>query len=483
MDTLTHPKTPEQEAILAAATGTKDNLLLQAYAGTGKTSTLEMIEHAIDARPVLYLCFNKKIAEDAAKRMLSTTTVRTFNSMGHRVWAKSTGKNLTLDSKKSQTILRGIIDEIKDKSAKNEIWACFWDIVGGIALAKALGYVPDGKFPHAQRLCTRASFHSSLDEEPDDLTSDLIDTVLLQSITAAYTGLIDYNDQVYMPAVFGGTFPRFPIVMVDEAQDLSPANHAMLTRLVKGRIIAVGDPFQAIYQFRGAMANGMGNILSQYGCGVHDLSVSFRCPSEIVKHVQWRVPGFRWSREGGSVECPVSADGNSISDSSTILCRNNSPLFKLALHLLSHGRGVSVAGSDIGPKLIGLMKKLGPEELNRTATLSAIEDWKAERLDKGSSSAEDLAACMVVFANAGDSLGQAIRYAEHVLAQKGSIRLMTGHKAKGLEFDHVIHLDPWLVRKGHAGAPPSEQDLNLDYVISTRSRDRLVEIDSTRIRW
>jgi hypothetical protein len=68
-------------------------------------------------------------------------------------------------------------------------------------------------------------------------------TVLTDSIRLAYEGQIDFDDQIYMPTLFGGTFPRFPLVMVDEAQDLSPLNHAMLEKLVTSRLIAVGDPY------------------------------------------------------------------------------------------------------------------------------------------------------------------------------------------------------------------------------------------------
>ena len=48
---------------------------------------------------------------------------------------------------------------------------------------------------------------------------------------------------------------------------------------------------------------------------------------------------------------------------------------------------------------------------------------------------------------------------------------MTGHKAKGLEFDNVFHLDPELIRSG-------DQEDNLRYVISTRSKDKFYEINS-----
>ncbi len=467
--------TEEQEIILSLATSTEDNLIINALAGTGKTSTLEMIERAVKTKPILYLCFNKKIADDASKRMLSTTTVRTFNSLGHRIWQQAYGR-LSLDPKKSATILRSIIDETPRKE-QGPLWDSFWEVVHGVGLAKALGYVPEGKYPNAKRLVNQAGFHSRLEETPDDLTADLIDAVLTRSIAAAYKGNIDYNDQVYMPALFGGTFPRFPLVKVDEVQDLNPVNHALLDRLVKHRLIAVGDPFQSIYGFRGAMQSGMATLAAKFKTTPTDLSVSFRCPQAVVEAARWRVPHFKWIKPGGHVESLTTLDPHELPNDAAILCRNNAPLFANALRLLSIGRSVSVAGSDIGPKLIGLLRKLGPVELPRASVLGAIADWKAEREDKGSTTAEDMAACMVVFAEAGDSLGQAISYAEHVLSQKGSIRLMTGHKAKGLEFENVYFLDPWLCRGD------SEQDNNLYYVAQTRSMNRLFKINSRDIRW
>ena len=219
--------TPEQESILLAARTTDANLLLRAYAGAGKTSTLEMIERGTRTKPVLYLCFNVKIAKEAEKRMQSTTTVRTFNSMGHRVWSSSQGRSMTVEPKKCQEILRAMIKEAP-RNAQGEMWNSYWDVLQGVNMAKAVGYIPDGTYLNVRRMCEREEFHATLDETPDDLTADLIDAVLTRSIRSAYDGLIDYNDQIYMPAVFGGTFPQFPLGLVDEVQDLSPVNHALL---------------------------------------------------------------------------------------------------------------------------------------------------------------------------------------------------------------------------------------------------------------
>ncbi len=486
--------TEEQTEIVGAACDGNNNLMLNALAGCGKTSTLLMLERAVKTRPILFLVFNKKNAEntvydpdadeeEAAKRALSTTTVRTFNSAGHRIWADAVAKKqLSMPKNKVGDILRELT-RAAPKNTQSAIWSVFWDVVNGVARAKALGYVPEGKYPNAKRLLSQGVFHASLEEEPDDLVADLIEAVLSTSIKQAYEGTIDYNDQIYMPALFGGTCPQFPLVLVDEYQDLNPVNHALLSKLAKKRLIGVGDPNQSIYAFRGAKPQGMAEATSTYTMQSLDLSVSFRCPSAIVSHVLWHVPNFKWIKEGGNVSSPTHLTPSDIPDDSVVICRNNAPILGLALRLLSAGRSVSVAGSDIGPKLVALMKKLGSEEMTKAQMLSAIADWEQEKLDKESTTARDMAACMRVFAEHGSSLAQAISYAEHVLSQKGKIRLMTGHKAKGLEFDHVIHLDPWLVRIGHHGVPSSTQDKNLDYVISTRSKNQLVEIDSKAIQW
>lgn len=472
--TPSFPPTPEQEHILKLLKESTANLLINALAGSGKTSTLELIQ-AKAKPPVLCLAFNKRIAVEMEKRFLSTTTVRTLNGLGHRIWSATCAGRVSLNPKKSQDILREKIKGL-DRPSQREAYDSFWDIISAVGMAKSLGYVPEGIFPNAKRLCTPIEFFASLDQEPSELEMELIDEVLAASIKAAYAGAIDYNDQVYMPALFGGTYPRFPLVLIDEAQDLSPVNHQMLSHLSKSRIIAVGDPFQSIYGFRGAVQNGMSKLKVGFEMTEADLSVSFRCPETIVRNVHWRVPHMSWSKPGGRVAQLLNPTPDSFVDRGAIICRNNAPLFACALRLLGAGRSVSVSGSDIGPRIIGMMKKLGDEHMSKAQLLGAIDSWLEEKLAKESKSAPDLAECMRVFANQGENLGQAIAYAEHLFAQEGSIQLLTGHKAKGLEWNTVYHLDPWLI-----GA--HEQELNLYYVIATRAMETYYEVESGKIRW
>ncbi len=475
---MPHTHTEEQVSILDAARTTTNNLMISALAGCGKTSTLEAVEKAVPRGPALYLVFNKKNATEAESRMLSTTTVRTFNSIGHRIWAQSQGKSLKLDADKTRNLFKDIATNAPSEH-REAIWSVYSEVVQGVALAKALGYIPEDTYPNAKRLLTQNAFYSALDEVPDDLAGDLIDAILTRSIKQAYDGLIDYNDQIYMPALFGGTYPRFPLVLVDEYQDLSPVNHALLQRLVKGRLIGVGDPNQNIYGFRGAKAQGMSEATQAYSCTSLPLATSFRCPSAIVSHVHWHVPSFRASKEGGHVASLPRLPGLDIREHSTVICRNNAPILRLAFNLLGAGRSVSVAGGDIGPRIVNVMRKLGADDLSGVGLMEAIDEWEQAKLTKESKTASDMAACMRIFAEHGKSLNGAMTYAKHLFEQKGTTHLTTGHKAKGLEWEDVYHLDPWHVRRGH----PSQQDRNLDYVISTRSFDKLTEIESEGIEW
>jgi len=476
--------TDEQLSILAKIKDTNDNLLINSFAGTGKTTTLELIQEVFGSLAILYLCFNTRVAKEAQGKFPSTTLVRTFNSHGHRIWMQTCPGKLTVNRKKTQENLAAFI-KTAPYDAQGPIWDSFWDIVDAVARAKAIGYVPEGKYPTARRLITREDFHASLDQEPDDLVADLVDEALFTSIQQAYKGYIDFNDQIYMPALFGSTNSNFPVVKVDETQDLNPCNHALLDQLVKHRLVAVGDPFQSIYGFRGALQGGMAALKEKFKMVECDLSISFRCPQAVVEAARWRVPAFKWVKPGGHVEVLKKAKQSSIPDdvdedgnpTTAIICRNNAPLFKVALHLLMARRSVSVAGSDVGPKVVGIMKKLGDTDMSRSTVLDLINEWRYERLDKKSTTANDIADCMQVFANWGDTLGEAIAYAEHLFKQTGTIQLMTGHKAKGLEFNTVYHLDPWLIRDDN------EQELNLRYVITTRAKERLFEINSLDIEW
>jgi DNA helicase II / ATP-dependent DNA helicase PcrA len=472
--------TPEQQAIIEAARSTQDNLLINALAGAAKTSTLVMIAHALPATPILSLAFNKRIAEEMKSRLPGTVMCKTLNAIGHGVWMQACGRRLVIDTKKSYTILKALIEALPRKE-KSEAYETFAETLKLIGRAKLAGYIP-GNSPMGQRLVTAEEFWDSLDDDADGVQRDLVDRALNESISQAYAGTIDFDDQIYMPTLFGGTFPRFPLVLVDEAQDLSLINHAMLDKLVVKRLIAVGDPFQSIYAFRGAMPSSMATLRHRFQMREMNLSVSFRCPRTIVERARFRAPHMQypeWAVEG-QINAPEIWTFDHIRDGGAVICRNNAPLFSLAFKLIRAGRGVTVVGSDIGPALVKALKKLGPEDMNNEACNKAIDTWLNERLArrKGEAAARDKADCLRVFVDIGGSLSGAIAYADSLFRQTGPIQLLSGHKSKGLEWDDVYHLDPWRIPSEWAHGPDEqEQELNIRYVIETRAKRSLTLID------
>jgi len=500
---LNEPKleaTDEQVRIKEIIDNTNDNLLINAYAGSGKTTTLKM---AMPDEPSLYLAFNKRIVEDAElerKEVAKTgegtcfaknVDIRTLNSLGHRVWGTTVGKAIILSRNgrpcKMQDIFSATVNQLEGDD-KKEARDSYFEVMDAISKAKALGYIPEGKYENGDHtLIDKETFHKRLDEKPTAFISWLVDDILCTSIKVAYEGGLDFNDQVYMPGLFGGAFPRYPFIGVDEAQDLNPVNHALLHRLVTDRVSAVGDRWQSIYAFRGAVTYGMDRLRDKFSMVEADLSVSFRCPRAIVEAARFRAPKLKWVKDGGEIQVLRSLSPRDFLDGvddkgkqlSAIICRNNAPLFRLAFSLLREGRSVSVAGSDLGPRILNILKKMGDDDMPKASVIAAIEDWRDNKLSTSQApqSINDMADCMRIFAEQGSKLCHAVAYVQHLFSQKGTLYLTTGHKAKGLEWDYVYHLDPNLIGE------QEEQELNLRYVIITRAKKSLFEISSKELSW
>lgn len=482
--------TPEQALVYEAAASTDDNLIIQALAGAAKTSTLVGIAKRLYGRPILSVAFNKRIADEMTARLPGHCVAKTLNSIGHTAWGQNIGKRLMIEKSKTADIIRGLHLSSSEQEILRE---CFSDVVQLVAKAKLHGYVPEGKFEEALHLIDRETLQDVLAEhEYDQFAWALLDDILTKSINLSYSGTVDFDDQLYMSTLFGAQLPRFGLTMIDEAQDLSPLNHQMIQHLVgKRRIIAVGDHYQSIYGFRGAVADGMSMMKRRFQMKEFSLSISFRCPKEVIKLARKRAPLMKWADNApeGLVTDYTSADPlkkyqwgpNLFPRSCAIICRNNAPIFSLGLKLLRSGRSVTVRGMDISKRLIKVLHEFGDLAMPREDLLDHLARWRSVKLSEGKlseESIEDRYACLKVFAEATETLGQAIAHAEKLFSSEGPIELLSGHKSKGLEWNSVFHLDPWRIpsqyaRKGEA----LEQELNLEYVITTRAKSELTLID------
>lgn len=464
---MTFKPTEEQSAIVSFAQTSDENLLVSALAGAAKTSTLVLLAEALPEVKILCLAFNKKIASEMQERLPSNCHARTLNSLGHGIWQDAIGRRLRIESSKIYDTTSAYIEGLHPDE-KKVIYPRMADLMNTVRFGKACGFIPEGT-PRMKALMREAEFFAHLDEKLTPEEEALVIHVTSVSIKQAWAGTCDYDDQILMPTLGIGAFPRYPLILIDEAQDLSALNHAMLKKLVVKRIIAVGDACQAIYGFRGAHEESMELLKKTFSMTELPLSISFRCPIAVVEAARWRAPTMRYPDWAipGEVRRFTAWDTSDIPDHAAIICRNNAPLFRMAITLLKHGRYPELSGNDIGKALLKVMKKFGASSMKRDAVHQAIADWKDAQLKKarksGVHSIEDKAECMGIFADVGATLGESIAYAEHLFSSSGPIKCMTGHKSKGLEFDNVFFLDQHLL-------DTEGQDRNLKYVIITRAK-------------
>lgn len=475
---MTYIPTEEQVAIVTAATDTTDNLLVSALAGAAKTSTLVLVAEALPDKEILCLAFNKKIATEMQERLPSNCKAMTLNALGHRVWGDAIGRRLQIESDKVYTLTKEVIEE-QTAPDKRELYDQMAELMRIVSFGKACGYVPSGTYEGvAKRLFDDDDFFDHLEQKLTPLEQSIIREVTLRSLKQSFQGKCDYDDQILMPTVFQGAFPRYPITLVDEAQDLSALNHATLRKMIgTRRLIAVGDQCQAIYGFRGAHEDSMSKLKHDFSMRELVLSVTFRCPQTVVRHAQWRAPHMRWPdwAKLGAVDSLDTWTADDLAADAVIICRNNAPLFGTAIRLLKNGRTCELDGKDVIKSITKVMRKFGGTDLRKQALIDCINAWeedeKAKHRPRAHRGIQDRAECMRIFARQGSTLGDALAYAQHLAALHAPLKLMTGHKAKGLEFNHVYFLDEHLVG-------PDDQDPNLRYVIQTRTREYLTYINS-----
>lgn len=491
----------EQQSIIEAAATKTESIMANAYAGCAKSTSLKMAAQVIPEKNVLSVAFNVKNKKDMERDFPSHFTCKTMNGLGHAAFGKAIGKRLTLEERKISKLLKIVIEDNKLTLSPDE-WSGVMTLVNE---ARKAGLIPDhfpqkGLKPDTPEAWGELAFEGMVDEGLYPIARE----VLIESIKWAFQGTIDFDDQIYMSSLFNGVFTRYPLVLVDEYQDLNMLNIIQVKKSSSDRLIVVGDERQSIYGFRGANANAREDFKALKPAWLDlPLTTTFRCPKVIVARQQEHAPGFNafhlnkpgrfHSFQDGWTWDRIKEIRGHPSQSITILCRNNAPLLSMALKLVKKRIGCTIMGGSLGKSLIALAKKiLKNNALDVVNCIVLIDAWREDQVKKAQalgrddkvSAINDRADCLQVVAE-DSSVKDAqdlFDLLESIFAQHDSlIILSTIHKFKGLESDHVIHLDPhripskWAKSALVEGNPvPMTQEKNLLYVGETRTKDSLI---------
>jgi ATP-dependent DNA helicase UvrD/PcrA len=481
----------EQQAIFDYFKSGKGNLVVEALAGTGKTTTMGHGLGCAPERRKLYGVFNKRNELEAQEKLsrIPNLEIRTWHSVGN-MFIKKIWPNAKVDIHdpneiefdRAENVLRphGLHD---DKL-----------LVGSIV--KLVGFVKNTFINPSQG----DIYETAIEREIID-GSKLTDKIIVNSCAHVLElskeqdpeNRISFNDMVWLPCAMGIVKPTFDLVVGDEAQDLNMPQLEMMKRCCKstGRICVVGDSRQAIYAFRGAVHQAMRKMQLELNAAVLTLSVTYRCPQSVVMLAKEIVPKYTAAPEapqGEVIHCKNAEEVAQVGDA--ILSRLNAPLMPLALYFLRKNIPTRIEGRDIGKQLIARVRSFKassvPNFLDRVMTwetkeISRLEKTKnpEKKMEQTRDIAETLRALAMDAKNIAD-IDARINYLfqDSNSSSKPCILLSSVHKAKGLEWHRVLLLQSTF-RNGKGNM---EED-NIYYVAVTRSKHTLIYISDSAPQW
>jgi DNA helicase-2/ATP-dependent DNA helicase PcrA len=487
-------KTPsaEQIAIFNAIAETSSNLIIEAAAGSGKTSTIiHAMRECIGGASAIYIVFNKRNQLEAQERLQGTSVAAmTLNALGHRALASAFKRGVRLDANKIWTIIRD--ERIMAKSSSKTYGATIKKMVD-LARADGIGLLCADDIDAWISLCERHEIETPA-QGSLMLMIDLARKTLAECIRLTHAGLIDFADQCYscLDGSLAVRWPRGANIFVDEAQDLNATQAAMVAAMVaagNSRVIFVGDPWQAIYGFRGAQNDSMSLLKEQFSCQTLPLSICWRCDASMIKLAQSTGAPIQVAPGKEEGIC-VDVDSYQTQPGDVVLCRTSAPLLRGCYKLIAQGISATVLGRDLGKGLIALIKKLRPRD---TSDLTAkLDRWLADEIAAAEESgreskaaiASDKVDCIGAILDLSvsrsiEDLCSAIDSLFSDDAERGAVVFSTIHKAKGLEWDRVILLDrQQMPLKWAKSEDAIKQETNCAYVAYTRARHELIMVTS-----
>jgi len=466
-----------------------ENILIKAYAGTGKTFTIvEGLKYIPSDKKITYLAFNRHIKEDLEAKLPNHVKCYTTYGVGLGALKKVYGDKTKFDEFKIDKIIKsksktwGLEQEFKTTAKVEEYLNSMKKLVNLCKLT--LTIKPD----FISLLASKHSLRMLTDKKHVKRVLKVLDASTQNMDT------FDYVDMIYIPATDKKIwmYPQDYIV-VDEIQDLNMCQIRIIQKMLKkdrvskkvlGRLIAVGDFFQNIYGFNGCTEKSFEWFEKYPNTEIMTLSTSFRCSKNVIKEAQRIVPEIKAMDDApeGSVR-----RGNVLEeakDGDFVLCRTTAPLVALFFQFLVQKKKVVIKGSDIGLGLIQLIGKIKTiDELNEYWT-DEINKYKFELKRKGILnpyehsgfvSLDDKVSTLLFISKMATDINDLKTKINTIFTDKlQGIVLSTIHKIKGLEADNVFIVRPDKLPLPNAKGWEYAQEMNLKYVAITRAKNNLI---------
>jgi superfamily I DNA/RNA helicase len=438
---------------------TNQSVAVQAFAGSAKSTTAK--EACKSLSDPIYLCFNKHNVEDA-KRMGLKAECKTTHSLGY-AGIKPRISSLVINTDKSAKIFKKL-----KLSGKLMPFQAFWDTF-------RLHNLP----------LTESGAMQVTDHIEGDLQSSWVQRI--QDIAALNTelyhesGTIDYVDMLWLPnLVREKGWLKCSNIIIDEFQDTSELAIAMIKHAVGANtpIIGLGDRKQCIMGFANCSPDAFAHT-KKWEQAV--LSVSFRCPQEVINVANLAVPEIRAFREGGSASY-TEALPESLESGSLILGTKYAHILPHYFERAFNGDSVALRGSEVLVQVsdaIGKQVKTIPDYYKAVASVTQNLVDQLERLpytlgttDKRNNLNAKIQAleCASAHFSSVEALADFVKRTERMNKKHADYTFSTVHRAKGSESNDVYLLNSLELQEQ---AKEDEYARRLFYVGVTRAKENI----------
>lgn len=266
---------PQQAAAIAHTSGPAAFI---AAAGTGKTAILVqrlvrlVADESVAPESILCVTFTRAAAEEMEKRALKALKARgmtaketkalrvvTFHGLGHQMlreklqWTPQDLNQRLLSGEPRQWLAEDIIRPWQSNRSRGMNW--------DVEITGVLAAVDRAKEAMIKAEQSTSFFRSHLGVE-QELAERYQEFFERYEQAKQKEKLYDLSDLIYVPLLLLESSPKFrktwqsryQYLQVDETQDTNPSQYQLIQYLAapKHNVVVVGDPDQAIYQFRGA---------------------------------------------------------------------------------------------------------------------------------------------------------------------------------------------------------------------------------------
>ena len=507
-----------QQGVLDFLLSNTGNGACNAVAGSGKSSTLLIAAIALSAAGITpddlkVLVFGKANAEDLQHKMSKLIgrwkqCASTLHSVGFGLLKQERDrKSVKVDSYKYKQIAQDLHylskGDRKGSLAEEKICAesDFLKLVDLVRLTDQVTLPETIQAIAQQHEIELSEFHV--------VAEAIADCLKLGEILAQEEGTIDFTDMVWLPVRWQlhtrPWFRAYKYLFVDECQDLNQAQLTLALMLAgqvegyahePGRILFVGDPYQAIMGFAGADSNSYSHIVNQAKATELPLSTCYRCPRSHLALVKRLFPHIpiepRVNAPAGSIRTIQETQlKQQLKTGDMVLSRKTAPLVQLCIRLIADGLRATVKGRDIGDSLkreLEAIAKLPHFQFSEFGKfLDEYAKLKAQKY-QGQQNCEQMLESLTDKLDALESIhlaqmqatsvSELAAYIDNLFADNGNspITLATAHRSKGLEGERIFLLQPEdlpLTWKGQRDWQ-LKQEHNLLYVALTRAKVELI---------